>query len=304
MHQPDKIVTSSLLKLVDELNLPYFPEPPPISHYTRVYDINLHAIRWGNPKNPTILALHGFGQTAHSWDLIGLSLAKDYHFISLDQRGHGDSDWSKDKDYSNKAYLNDLKTYIEINQLKSIILMGLSMGGKNAYSYVALNPSVVKGLIIVDAAPETGDFGKQSIKRFLEQVDKPASFDDFVDSVKEYNPHRNIDQIRGSLINNLRQLTDGKWTWKYDKHLREHFGKTGNSKEADHWKYLKLIKCPTLIIRGENSQIVSQEIAETMLCHFKKGKLTTISDSGHLVPGDNPKAFHSAVTQFLSEIYK
>lgn len=302
MNQPGKIVTPSLLELAEELNLPYFPKPPPISHYTQVQDINLHSIKWGNPENQPILALHGFGQTAHSWDLIGLSLAKDYHFISLDQRGHGDSDWSKDKNYSSRAYLNDLNTYIEVNDLKSIILMGLSMGGKNAYSYAALNPSVVKGLIIVDAAPETGDFGKRSIKRFLDQVDKPASFDDFVESVKAYNPHRNLEQIRGSLINNLRQLPDGNWTWKYDKHLREHFGKFDNAKEAEDWKYLKLIKCPTLIIRGEQSQILSHEIAKTMLGHLIKGKLTTISDSGHLVPGDNPKAFHSAVTQFLSEI--
>ena len=135
-------------------------------------------------------------------------------------------------------------------KLDEFILMGLSMGGRNSFTYAANNPEKVKALIIVDAGPENVRAGTQNIRNFVEQEDELDSIDAFVERVIKYNPRRDPIQIRGSIVNNLKQLPTGKWTWKYDKLLRS-AGRMGRKQEPEVtdrlWKYVESLSCPTLV---------------------------------------------------------
>ena len=176
------------------------------------------------------------------------------------------------------------------------------MGGRNAYSYAALYPERIHGLVIVDIAPESARSGPSAIREFIEQVDELDTFEEFVDRVKAYNPRRSDTQIRGSLSHNLKRLPNGRWTWKYDKVLRS---PTRTQPQQDlvarQWEYIGKIECPTLLVRGEFSKVLSPEIAETTLSKLKNGNLAVVPKAGHLVPGDNPPGFHQVLEDFLEE---
>ena len=116
--------------------------------------LTFHYLEWGDPSNPAALLLHGFAQTCHSWDFISLSLADRFHVHALDQRGHGDSSWAPDGDYSPETQQTDIHGVVEALDLRDFLLMGLSMGGRNSFTYAALHPERVKALVVVDAAPE------------------------------------------------------------------------------------------------------------------------------------------------------
>ena len=264
--------------------------------------LKFHYMEWGNPSNPTMLFLHGFAQQCHSWDFVALAFADRYHIIALDQRGHGDSDWAPDGDYSPETQQKDIEAFVDTLAISQFILMGLSMGGRNSFTYSANNPSQVTALIIVDAGPENVRAGTQNIRNFVEQEDELDSIDAFVERVIKYNPRRNPIQIRGSIVNNLKELPNGKWTWKYDKLIRSPNFNSKNWPSHRLWKTLLKITCPTLVIRGENSDIFTNATYQNMISYMPMATGKLVKDAGHLVQGDNPSGFLTALRSFLNDL--
>ena len=291
----------SLYNAARAVGVTFAREIEPMERFVVANGLRFHYLEWGDRAKPTILLLHGFAQTCHSWDFVSLSLADRFHVIALDQRGHGDSEWAPDGDYSPESQQRDINAIVEALGLNDLILMGLSMGGRNAFTYAANHPETVKALVVVDASPENLRAGSQNIKRFVQQEDELDSLDDFVERVRVYNPRRPISQIRGSIAHNLKQLPNGKWTWKYDRVLRTPGGRPSpDHKTAERlWGYVDSLKCPTLIVRGAASDVVALETAEQMRLRIPNGQLATVEGAGHLVMGDNPSGFERMVSAFL-----
>ena len=84
-----------------------------------------------------MMLLHGFAQTCHSWDFVALSLCDRYRVIALDQRGHGDSDWAEDGDYTLETQQGDIGAIVDALGSSSLCSWGLSMGGRNSLTYAA-----------------------------------------------------------------------------------------------------------------------------------------------------------------------
>lgn len=266
--------------------------------------LTFHYLEWGDPSNPPALLLHGFAQTCHSWDFVSLSLADRFHVHTLDQRGHGDSSWAPDGDYSPETQQTDIHGVVEALDLRDFLLMGLSMGGRNSFTYAANHAERVKALVVVDAAPENMAAGGQNIRRFVQGGDELPSVEAFVDRVLEFNPRRDRSQVRGSIRHNLKHLPNGNWTWKYDKLLRSSNrplrGDDGLSERL--WGYLGQLKCPTLVVRGSQSDIVATNTFEEMSRRIPLGRVVTVEKAGHIVPGDNPAGFQDAVLSFVDEL--
>ncbi len=264
--------------------------------------MRFHYLEWGSAANPPMLLLHGFAQTCHSWDFVALGFSDDYRVIVLDQRGHGDSDWADDGDYSPETQQNDISAVVSEIGLEEFMLMGLSMGGRNSFTYAANNPDRVRALVIVDAGPQNMQQGTQNIRNFVQQDDELDSVDAFVERVLKYNPRRAPEQIRGSIMHNLKQLPNGKWTWKYDKRLRMPGRRMGSDPETEKrlWGYLESLQCPTLLVRGGASDIIAMDTAEKMHAVIPNSQMATIEGAGHLVMGDSPAGFQRAVTEFLA----
>jgi pimeloyl-ACP methyl ester carboxylesterase len=160
----------SLLQSARDLGIPHSPDVRYVSRQTVVGANRFHFLEWGDPSAPPMLLLHGGNQTAHSWDLVSLHLSDRYHVYALDQRGHGDSEWVRDQDYSPAAMAEDALGFIRQQGMQSPLIMGHSMGGGVTMALAVREPSLPRAVVFVDVGPshrcgERGRNGDPQLRR-------------------------------------------------------------------------------------------------------------------------------------------
>ena len=288
----------SLYEAARRLNVPFSQEAHPRDRQVVTEGLSFHYLDWGDEGRQTILLLHGIAQQAHSWDLVSLALSNRYRVVALDARGHGDTQWPSDGDYSLEAHQRDLDAFVEGVGLQGFILIGHSMGGRNACVFTSRRPEKVKALAIVDTGPEGGRSGSQRIWRFVTLPDELDSYEEFARRVQEYTGRPSW-MVHGSLKHSLRQLPSGKWSWKYDKAIRRPGFSPSTWAPEEMWRCLDRIKCPTLVVRGANSDVLSPDTLERMLRVIPGSKGAVVANAGHLVPGDNTAGFLEVLETFL-----
>jgi pimeloyl-ACP methyl ester carboxylesterase len=276
--------------------------PTAQDHRVQARGLSFHYVEWGAVTKPPMLCLHGITQTAHSWDEVAAALAGDYRVLCLDQRGHGDSDWAPDGDYTRQTQAADLEAISGALALPPFILAGMSMGGINAITFTARHPEKVRALIIVDVSPEVQARGVENIRSFIQAADELDSFEEFVERAHQFNPRRSLENLRSRLSHNLKQLASGKWTWKYDKALRSPERGFQASALLNLWDDVRAIRCPTLIIKGGESDILSAESAAKLQAAIPGSCLAEVPGAGHSVMGDNPAGFVKAAREFLRRV--
>jgi pimeloyl-ACP methyl ester carboxylesterase len=272
----------------------------PESHEVQVGRMRLHYLDWGNKHLPPMVFLHGGALTAHTWDLCCLALRDEYHCIALDQRGHGDSDWADDADYSIGAQLADTKGFVDKLGLDKFILVGMSLGAINSLAFAIAHPERLTNLVIIDAGPEMRRPGSSRIRDFVNQVQETVTVEAIIEKALEFNPRRDPVILRRSLMHNLRQQADGTWKWKYDtsrfKRLDQEAHRAERAKLADG---LKRVTCPTLVVRGGESDVFHEEDGIRLAERLPDGKFVTVPRAGHTVQGDNPKDLVAELRRFL-----
>ena len=266
--------------------------------------LTLHYLDWGGgPGRRPLLFLHGGRLTAHTWDLVCVTLRSDFHCLALDQRGHGDSDWSPDHRYGSELGANDIGAWIEQLGIDQPVLIGHSLGGLHAMTYAARPDTRVAGLVMVDVGPGVVSAGADRILDFALRDPGPGSLEDFVERAVAFNPRRDRRLLRRSLLHNLRQLPDGRWAWKHDpgRATREQFEEIKASVER-LWDHADAISCPVLVVRGEESEVYGDEEARAFARALPDGRWTTVESAGHNIQGDNPAGLVDALRVFLTEI--
>ena len=238
------------------------------------------------------------------FDEFGQRAADRFRLLNLDQRGHGDSQWAPDGDYTRESFVADVEAVRESLGLDRFILMGHSMGGLNAVEYTYQHPERVSALILVDVGPEAAREGVDNIMRFTRGPDE-LDFDEFVANAMRFNTRRTEENIRERMRHRLKPLENGKWTWKFDKRFREGEGavRVGSEVGSDElWRRFRELAPPVLLLRGEQSDILSQEVAERVVAEMGAGRLVVVPAAGHSVPGDSPDDFTTAVTTFIDDV--
>jgi len=262
--------------------------------------LRFHYLDWGNTDAQALICLHGFTSHAHSWDTFATAMRRTYHVLALDQRGHGETEWATD--YHADRRVEDLEAFVAALGLSRFVLLGLSMGGRVVFQYAAKHPEIVERLVIVDIAPEADPRGGRRIQDGLRAQDVFADPEEAVQQARRANPRPPDAQLRARVLHGLMQQADGTWTYRYDVALRNGSGArvmpTPGETERT-WASLANISCPTLLIRGADSDILSPEQAQRMLRLISNSKLVEVPDSGHSVPLDNPSGFLTAVKTFL-----
>jgi pimeloyl-ACP methyl ester carboxylesterase len=264
--------------------------------------IRLHWVDWGTVGRPPVVFLHGGGLTARTWDLVCLPLRGDHHCVAPDARGHGDSEWSPGLDYGAQTLVGDLERLVEHLGLERPVLVGQSLGGMTALAYARDRPAAVAGLVLVDVVTEVQRAGTDRILAFAAGPSELDSVEAFVERARAFNPARDPRLLRRSLLHNLRQLPDGRWTWKYDPRAitRERF-EALHAGLRDLSEGLDAVTCPTLVVRGADSDVVSPEAAEAFARTLPDARVVTVPAAGHTVQGDNASGFVEALRPFLSE---
>lgn len=268
----------------------------PKNRYIFVNTLRLHYLEWGNRGSRPMILLHGTADDAHIWDHFASYALKHFRIIALDQRGHGDSDWTIPPAYNCDDYVSDLASLVEALQLTGIVLMGHSMGALHATRYATMKPDKVAGLIHVDIEPCPPPWNKKYLRGLYDTL--PVfynSIQDFADQIQKSSPYAKKEMLTYIASHALNKKDDGKFYHKFDRELLNHFD------QYDLRPYLAGIKCPTLIIRGEESRVMQREMAQEMNRMISASKLVEIPQATHQVHTDNPLQFHKVVLDFLKD---
>src|SRR5882757_2017860 len=270
--------------------------PLPDERYTTVGDLRFRYLDWGTEGRRPILFLHGGALTAHTWDLCCLALRDEFHSMALDQRGHGDSDWAPDADYSIGAQREDVRGFVDRVGLDRFVLVGMSMGAINALAFAVSYAERLSALVLIDAGPEVRRSGSSRIRDFVNGGAKPESLEAIIERALAFNPRRDPKILRRSLMHNLRQQSDGTWIWKYDRKRFQQMDRDAHVAERRGLAAsLATITCPTLVVRGAESDVFHEEDAERLAQRLPAGRCITIPRAGHTVQGDNPKNLAAAL---------
>jgi pimeloyl-ACP methyl ester carboxylesterase len=255
----------------------------------------------GAANAPTLLFLHGSGQTRQSWGGALTEAGKrGYRAISLDLRGHGDSDWSPDGNYTLDGFAADVRQAIEYLGGEPL-LVGASLGGIIGLLICAAPSPPVRALVLVDITPRVEQSGAKEVSAFMDSAPNGfGSVEEAADAVSAYLPHRQRPKDTSGLKRNLR-LRDGRYYWHWDPALLQmgrdaKFGGPNPLESA-----ARAIKVPTLLIRGGRSRIVSEAGVREFLEMVPHAESVDISGAHHMVAGDANDAFNEAVFTFVDK---
>ena len=271
--------------------------PPPIDQSALLGGLRFHYREWPNPGAQALIVLHGVTGHARSWDSFAAAMQASYHVYALDQRSHGLSDWADD--YSAEAMSGDIDRFVHALGLDQFDLLNLSMGGRNAYHYAATHPASVERLVIVDIGPEIHAAGATRITTSVRASDVFASPDEAVARAGRASPNADPAELDHRVRNNLLLLDDGTWTFRYDRGLRTGERQLPRADPETAWAMLAKITAPTLLIRGEVSDVLAPETAERMVRTIPDCRFAVVPGSGHGIPLERPKGFLEAVRTFL-----
>jgi len=266
----------------------------------------------GEAGNPPVVLLHGGGQTRHSWGTtLGALGDKGWRAYAVDLRGHGESDWAADADYTLDAFAGDVLAIVRTLDAPPA-LVGASLGGLSSLAAIGehTDEQVARALVLVDVAPRVEEKGRMRIGTFMaEHMDDGfASLDEVADAIQRYNPHRPRPSDLGGLAKNLRHGADGRWYWHWDPAFIG--GKLGGTDETRTslvepvrlQQAARGITLPTLLVRGRVSDLLSEEGAQELLELVPHAQLVDVAGAGHMVAGDRNDLFNDAVVSFLESV--
>ena len=270
-------------------------EMTPHNRFLSVRGVNLHYLEWGLLEKPPLLLIHGGSAHAHWWDHIAAVLAQDYRVITLDSRGHGESDWVKPPAYEISDYVEDIAAFVAQLGLSTFILVGHSLGGLIGMRYAINHGTTLSALVIVDMGPRLQQSRRMQL---LSRVPTPI-FTTEEDLVRRFRllPEEtwaDPELLRHIARHSARTLRDGRLTLKTD---RATFLRQPHDVSAE----LSRIMCPTLLIRGGESKTLSLETVQEMEARCPCLQTIEIPGAGHHVFLDKPIAFLEAVRKFFHE---
>lgn len=265
----------------------------------------------GDEGAPPVVLLHGGGQTRHSWGTTLSVLGNaGWHAFSVDLRGHGDSEWAADGDYTLDAFAEDVRAITRTFDTPPA-LVGASLGGLSALAAIGEAPdqAIASALVLVDVAPRTEQAGRDRIAAFMMEhmAEGFGSLDEVADSIQRYNPHRPRPTDLSGLTKNLRQR-DGRWYWHWDPAF---IGGRGGAPDETRTSIIdadrlqsaaRNVKVPVLLVRGRMSDLLSEEGAQELLELVPHAELVDVGGAGHMVAGDRNDLFNDAVVAFLEKL--
>jgi pimeloyl-ACP methyl ester carboxylesterase len=268
----------------------------------------IHVLEWSGDGVPLVL-VHGFGNEAHIWDDFAPLVAPHYRVIAIDQRGHGDSSHDPELRYDYDFLVADLEAVTAALGIERMVLVGHSLGGRTSMLFAGKHPERMAGLVIVDSAPEFDVRGTSRIRSEAE-----ARGDGSVASVAEYQrllahnfPAGRPDALARMARHELKPRADGRFERKLDPKF--HAGRPQSEAEAlareqemarRLWEALAKTPCPTLVVRGAASDVMSPEVADKMADEvLPKGTLAVVPQAAHSVMTDNPEGFNRVVSAFV-----
>jgi pimeloyl-ACP methyl ester carboxylesterase len=287
---------------------------PRSRHVPGADGVPIHVLEWSEEGVPLVL-LHGFGTEAHIYDDFAPHVAPYYRTLALDLRGHGDSGHDPERRYDYEHHVRDLECVTGALGIGRFVLVGHSLGGRIATLFAGTHPERMAGLVLVDSAPELDTRGTLRIRLDLEKSAGPDGGAAPIGSVAEYErmlslayPAARPSALARMARHGLRQREGGGFERKTDAAFHEGSRRMAAAEAAERearmtrtlWDALARVPCPTLIVRGAASDILSADVADRMADEvLAQGRLALVPRAGHSVMTDNPEGFAEAVCAFV-----
>jgi pimeloyl-ACP methyl ester carboxylesterase len=256
----------------------------PESKTLTVNGLALHYLEWGKPDAPPIVCVHGYSSSAQAFNALARHLQDRYHILAVDVRGHGESAWSPTGAYRYADQASDLAAFARQLGLDKFVLIGTSMGGIIAMAYAAEHGERLLGLVINDIGPEA-EAGTQRVTQMVgSRPDEFATLEDAMAYRRATSPitaARSLEDQRELALGVLRHRADGRWVWKMDPaYIRQRI-ENGPPTRPPLWPALHALSCPTLVVWGSESDVLSEAQARRMVDALPRGELVRVPAIGH-----------------------
>ena len=274
--------------------------------------LKLSYVDWGNPEAPPLILQHGGRDHARSWDWVAEELARDWHVIAPDLRGHGDSAWAPDGNYDMGPFVYDFAQLVHTLGHEQVSIIAHSLGGNIATRFAGLYPEKVRKLVNIEGlgpSPKIRDQREAAgysnrFRKWIEDRRKAAgriprrypTIEAAYARMKEENGFLSDVQARHLTINGASRNEDGTWSWKFDPYLNVWpFEDVPDERTNELWR---AITCPVLLLYGADSWASNPELdgrAEV----FSDRRTVEFENAGHWLHHDQFNRFIAEVRGFL-----
>ena len=253
--------------------------------------VRLHAVHHGSARRAKLVLLHGAGANAHWWDHLASRLAERFQVVALDFRGHGDSDFPEQLRAG--AFSDDLDALLRHLSAPEAILVGRSLGAHVALEHAARSAKT-PALILLELTRGASRVRKRATRLALTLRRSYPTREEAIRRFRFLPEAAQADEEtrRRIAAHSVRQEADGRYGFKFDARW---FGVPAR-RQPD----LAEIRCPTLLLRGEESALLTREGALEIVSAIPDAQLAEIPGAGHHVHIDRPALVLEAVLDFLS----
>lgn len=284
----------------------------PTSHSFISQRLKLHYAEWGDPEAPPLILQHGGRDHCRSWDWVAQDLLKDWRIIAPDIRGHGDSAWSPDGDYTSGAFVYDFAQLVHSLGYEQVSIVAHSLGGHIATAFAGLYPEKVRKLVNIEGlGPSPQVLAELDAKGFAarmrewiegrragagRQPRRYPTIEAALERMKEENGHLSDEQARHLTVHGVSRNEDGTYSWKFDNYLNS-WPVIGPRMDDVHALW-QAIECPVLLLYGADSWASNPE-KDGRAKHFRHGKVIEYQDAGHWLHHDQFERFVGDLKAFL-----
>lgn len=285
----------------------------PISNSFISQRLRLHYVDWGNPDAPPLILQHGGRDHCRSWDWVAEQFRHDWHVLAPDLRGHGDSAWSPDGDYSTHTFIYDFAQFVHQLGYDKVTIVGHSLGGSISSRFTGLYPEKVDKLVSIEGLGPSPEFVEERERRGY-----PSVMREWIDSrrkaagrlprrypsieaayarMKEENSYLTDEQARHLTIHGISRNEDGTFSWKFDNYLN--VWPPIEAPQSEIHKLWTAITCPVLLLYGKDSWATSPG-GDGRLEYFRNPTLIEYENAGHWLHHDQFERFVADVKAFLA----
>ncbi len=276
------------------------PDEQALLRWTGADGLVLVAESFGDPGAPPAIFVHGGGQSRFAWRSgAKAAAAAGYFAISIDKRGHGDSGWASDGDYSAGAVAGDIQALMRLLD-RPAVLVGASRGGYGVLVAAARSDPPVRALVLVEIAPRIDQSGADQVRGFMQSsIAGFADVEEAADVLAKYM-HRTERKDPERLRRSMRQADDGRWYWRWDPQVAKGISSDPARAEQELDDAAAQLTCPVLLVRGALSELVRNEHAAHFKALVPHARVVTIAGAGHMVSGDENDLFNAAIVNFMT----
>jgi pimeloyl-ACP methyl ester carboxylesterase len=240
---------------------------------------------WGDPGNPrVVVCVHGLTRNGRDFDFLAEALADRFRIVCPDMPGRGESEWLRDAaDYAFPTYLTTLTALLAQAQTERVAWVGTSMGGLLGMAMAAQPGSPVARLVCNDVGPVIERAALARIGAYVGSDPVFSSFEALAAHIRQLSaPFGNLSDAQWETLarTTARSMPDGTWRLRYDPGIALPF-RDAAKQPSDLWPLWDAISCPTLVLRGAESDLLSSATADCMASRGPRATLVTIPEVGH-----------------------